>query len=621
MCGIGGIVWHHQNTRNDSLRFKMSEAMSHRGPDADGYYSDEGVSLVHRRLAIIDLSEAGNQPFIDPSGRFVLIYNGEMYNYQEVKHLFPDYPYKSASDTEVLLASFVSRGPDCISLFKGMYAFAIWDKLERALYICRDRLGVKPLYFYAGSDAFIFASEVRTILATGLVPRKLNQDALHDYFGFQSVGYPHSPVKGIEQLEAGSYIKIKDGRIEKTRYWDITENRYRKQINDKEEVHQKIRSLLRTAVERRLVSDVPVGAFLSGGIDSSIVVAMMAEAGASHPVTFNISFAEEEFDESRYATLIAKKYNTDHRNIRLKPESFLDEMENALSAMDTPSGDGINTYVVSKAIRKEGITVALSGMGGDELFAGYPFFKSYLDIQKRSSLFEFSTPLRKLSGNVLGRISTGKYNRISQLLSMDDVSIENAYPVFRQIFSPTQIERFTNLPGSNDLGIVSQLHKKAEKLAEFPFLSQVSAAEYLGYTQQTLLKDTDQMSMASSIEVREPYFDHELIEYVLAIPDAIKNPVFPKSLLVEAVGPLLPDEIVHRKKQGFTFPWKLWFRNELRSFCESRLKRISQRSFVNGPNLMNYWQKFLNNDPSIRWVEILLFVVLEHWMEKNAIQE
>jgi len=620
MCGIGGILWHNNKT-DPSLARKLGTAISHRGPDATGFYDDDFLSFVHLRLAIIDLSPAGNQPYFDASGRYVMVYNGEMYNYQEVKKSFPDYPYKSTSDTEVLLASFVSRGPSCISLFKGMYAFAIWDKQERALYVFRDRLGVKPLYYYAGKDAFVFASEIRGILATGLVQRKLNKEALGDYFGFQSVGYPHSPVEGIVQLEAGSYLKIKDGKIEKKRYWSLEKKACQQEIRDKEEVHQIIRSLLRTAVERRLVSDVPVGAFLSGGIDSSVVVGLMAETSRTKPCTFNISFTEEEFDESRYAQLIAKKFDTDHHTIQLRPESMLDELENALGAMDTPSGDGINSYVVSKAIRKEGITVALSGMGGDELFAGYPFFKKFLDLQKRSSLFDLSSPLRRLSGNVLEKISSGKYNRISQLLAMDDVSIENAYPIFRQILSPAQISKLTRLASGNKHGIVEQLHTWSDAMDQYPHLSQVSVAEYLGYTQQTLLKDTDQMSMAVALEVREPYFDHELIEFVLAVPDSIKYPTYPKSLLVESVAPLLPDEIVHRRKQGFLFPWKLWLKKELRSFCESKIRNMSQRGFINGDSLMSYWKKFLNDDPAVRWAEVWLFVVLEYWMEKNGIQE
>jgi asparagine synthase (glutamine-hydrolysing) len=300
---------------------------------------------------------------------------------------------------------------------------------------------------------------------------------------------------------------------------------------------------------------------------------------------------------------------------------MLDELENALGAMDTPSGDGINSYVVSKAIRKEGITVALSGMGGDELFAGYPFFKKFLDLQKRSSLFDLSSPLRRLSGNVLEKISSGKYNRISQLLAMDDVSIENAYPIFRQILSPAQISKLTRLASGNEHGIVEQLHTWSDAMDQYPHLSQVSVAEYLGYTQQTLLKDTDQMSMAVALEVREPYFDHELIEFVLAVPDSIKYPTYPKSLLVESVAPLLPDEIVHRRKQGFLFPWKLWLKKELRSFCESKIRNMSQRGFINGDSLMSYWKKFLNDDPAVRWAEVWLFVVLEYWMEKNGIQE
>lgn len=621
MCGIAGILNFLSSPVDPSLITKMTDRMAHRGPDASNFFMDEKISLGHRRLSIIDLSEAANQPFFDYTGRYVIVFNGEMYNYNEVKSLLPDYPYKTTSDTEVLLAAFIKWGPECIQHFKGMFTFAIWDRTLCELTLMRDRLGVKPLYIYHNSDVFVFASELRGILASGLIQPKLNREALTGYFGFQSVGYPYSPIEGISQLEAGSYLRVKDGKTQKKVYWSLEQKAVRDSITDKEFIHRKIRSLLRTSVERRLVSDVPVGAFLSGGIDSSVVVGMMAEASTARPCTFNIAFAEPEFDESEFAEAIARKFNADHHTIRLNPGSFLDELENALSAMDTPSGDGINTYVVSKAIRQAGITVALSGMGGDELFAGYPFFSKYLELQKRSLLFEMSSPIRKFSGTVLEKISSGKYNRMSQLLVMDELNIANAYPVFRQIFSPAQIVKLTHLPLEDREGLVHQLQAKSESLSQYPYLSQVSVAEYIGYTQQTLLKDTDQMSMASSLEVREPYFDHELIEFVLAIPDSIKFPVYPKSLLVESVSPMLPDEIVHRKKQGFLFPWKHWLKKELRSFCEEKLAASSRRNFVRGSRLMDYWHKFLKDDPAVRWAEIWLFVVLEYWMEKNGIQE
>lgn len=603
----------------------MTDALSHRGPDADGFFVDNEMALGHRRLSIIDLSSAANQPFIDNSGRYVMVFNGELYNFMQVKKKLDGYAFRTNGDSEVLLAAYVKWGADCIQYFRGMFAFAIWDKQEKSLFLCRDRMGVKPLYYFADEDKFLFSSEVRSILASGLIKRKINNLALVEYFSYQSVTFPYSIIDGIMQLEAGSWMRIKNGQIEKKIYWDVTEPKTKTgfDFGDKEKTQKHIKELMLQSVERRLVSDVPVGAFLSGGIDSGAVVGLMAEASSAKPNTFNISFEEKEFDESHYAGIIAKKFNTHHTQILLKPTVFLDELQNALNAIDSPTGDGINTYVVSKAIREHGITVALSGVGGDELFAGYPIFSQYLELQQKSWLWKLPSGVKKIFANIpLPGSANNKMNRLQQLIRLEDCSIENAYPIFRQILSPRQINRFTTT--TSDLSFVTSVQNglisKKKNLDSLPFLSQMSAAEYLGYTQHTLLKDTDQMSMAVSLEVREPFFDQDLVEFVLSVPDELKKPSYPKSLLVESIKPLLPNEIVFRKKQGFLFPWSMWLKNELRSFCDQRIKSISQRPFIHGEKLVAYWQRFLKGDERIRWVEIWLFVVLEYWLEKNQVE-
>jgi len=623
MCGIAGILHFNHQPVNPSLIQQVTNAMQHRGPDAANYMTEEEIALGHRRLSIIDLSAAANQPFTDNSGRYTMVFNGEMYNFMEVKSLLGDYNFKTGSDTEVLIAAFAKWGPLCIRHFKGMFAFAVWDRAEKELTLVRDRLGVKPLYYYADQEQFIFASEIRAILASDKIKRRIDKTALQELFSYQSIGYPLSAIDGIKQLEAGTCLQIKNGKINKQVYWDITvAGKKTVDFNDHAAIRKHIRDLLSKSVARRLVSDVPVGAFLSGGIDSSAVVGLMAEASNAAPNTFTVGFTEKQFDESAYADIIAKKFNTKHTHLLLKPTVFLDEMENALNAMDTPSADGINTYVVSKAIRNAGITVALSGIGGDELFAGYPFFKQYLKLQKRKNLYKGTSLLRQIAATLLAGDSNRK-KRMQQIIRAPSPVIEYMYPVSRQILSPALVRELTSFKDFSlqDTALFDQLHSKHKKIERFPLLSQVSVADYLGYTQHTLLKDTDQMSMAVSLEVREPFFDHELIEFVLSVPDDLKYPVYPKSLLVESLQPLLPDEIVHRKKQGFVFPWKEWMKKELRSFCEQRLQRLGQRSFIQGRQLDRYWKRFLANDSSVRWSELWMFVVLEHWMEKNNIQE
>lgn len=623
MCGIAGVLHFNDIPADRSVIARMTGAMAHRGPDADGFFIEESIALGHRRLSIIDLSTAANQPFTDRSGRYVMVFNGEMYNYREVRSQITDYSFHTNGDTEVLIAAYAKWGKDCLALFRGMFAFAVWDREKQELFIARDRMGVKPLYFYSDKDCLLFASEIRSILSTDLVERRLDPSALVDYFSCQSISYPHTPIQGIKQLEAGTWMAIRNGQIEKGVYWDVTDVQPNINLSDEAGVKKKIHDLLLQAVERRLVSDVPVGAFLSGGIDSSAIVGLMAEAGNSRPNTFNISFEEKNFDESKYAEIIAKKFNTNHTRILIKPTLFLEELENALNAMDIPSGDGVNSYVVSKSIRAKGMTVALSGVGGDELFAGYPIFGQYLQLHSRSAFWKIPPFFRRGMSALWagGSFSQGRKGRIQQLLRLPSVSIDQVYPIFRQILSPSLIRQLSHL--SDHAPVItaagSELAARAEHINRLPLLSQVSVAEYLGYTQHTLLKDTDQMSMAVSLEVREPFFDQDLVEFVLAVPDRLKRPVYPKSLLVESLKPLLPDEIVFREKQGFLFPWEVWLRNELRAFCDRLLKNMAERPFIKGDALLAYWRGFLAGDKNIRWTELWLFIVLEYWLEKNQI--
>jgi len=618
MCGIAGILYFDNRPVEKQLIQRMTNEMAHRGPDAEGFFMDRELAFGHRRLSIIDLSEDANQPFVDESGRYTIIFNGEIYNYAQIKPSLSDYPFRTHGDTEVILAGYIKWGAKCLTYLRGMYTFAIWDKQDRVLFIARDRLGVKPLYYYKDENQFVFASEIRAIITAEGIQRKLDHTAMAEYFRYQSVGFPFSPIQNISQMEAGTWMHVKKGKIQSHKYWDPAKKNFDFEFVHKKDVEQKVRELMLQSVKRRLVSDVPVGAFLSGGIDSSAIVGLMVEAGDVSPNTFNISFDESEFDESKYANIIAKKFNTRHIQISLKPNVMLEEMTNALDAMDSPSGDGINTYVVSKAIHEKGIRVALSGLGGDELFAGYPIFSNYIRLQQKSWIW--NTPLigRNLVGHFIGKGE--KKDRVRQLMNLPSQRIENSYPVLRQIVSPATLQKLTNLNWHSSQTLIQQLSAKKEDLARLPYYSQVTAAEYLGYTQQTLLKDTDQMSMANSLEIREPFFDQDLVEFVMSVPDHFKVPVYPKSLLVESLKPLLPDEIVHRKKQGFLFPWDQWIKKELRSFCEEQIKRMAQRDFIHGDCLLHTWGQFLNGDKNIRWTEIWLFVVLNYWMEKNQVQ-
>jgi asparagine synthase (glutamine-hydrolysing) len=616
MCGIAGIYNPGSSTIAAMAVEQITHAVTHRGPDADGFFNSGDVSLGHKRLSIIDLQECSNQPMADASGRYHIVYNGEIYNFIEVKAKLGDYPFKSEGDTEVLLAAFIKWGAACLHMFKGMFAFAIWDVETKQLFLARDRFGVKPLYYFSDGGQFYFASEIRALLASGAIPRKINTHAVSSFLQYQSVEGNETIVAGIKSLPAGTYMTVDRHGQKVERYWNIVQQKPDFDFDDEQKVKQHIYDLLLTSVQQRMVSDVPLGAFLSGGIDSSAIVGLMAQVSSEKVNTFTVGFDEKEYDESPYAKIVAEKFKTNHQQILLRPNTFLEELTPALDAMDSPSGDGVNSYVVSKAIRESGIAVALSGVGGDELFAGYPIFLQYLQLMKFRRMWKPLRTVRHLMADAVTDRNS-KRSRFMQLLRSPNANIVTFYPAFRQIISPAMLADCTNL--QYDASGHNELLKLDEQLYELPLLSQVSVAEYLGYTQHTLLKDMDQMSMASSLEVREPFFDHKLVEFVLHVPDELKFPDYPKKLLVDSLNGILPPEVVHRKKQGFVFPWQHWMRNDLKTFCESHLVAISGRDFIKGPQLMTYWKRFLDGDDSVRWMEMWVFVVLEYWLQKNNV--
>ena len=622
MCGISGIYGKRLPEDAAERLQKMNDSISHRGPDDDGTFITDKVALGHRRLAILDLSPAGHQPMFDATGNLAIVFNGEIYNFQDIKKELPEVQFKTHSDTEVILAAYQKWGKDCLHKFNGMFALAIWNKQTEELFIARDRLGIKPLYYHFNNNTLLFSSEVRSLLNSELVPRKINRDALHEYFSYQTVHAPNTLIKDIFMLMPGHSLTATAGTIDINCWWSPREN-FSDASTGKSytEVCKDVFDLLQASVERRLISDVPFGAFLSGGIDSSAIVGLMSRIQQQKVKTFTIVFDEEEFSEAKYARIIAKRFNTDHHEFRLKPDDFLRELPFALSALDHPSGDGPNSYTVSKVTREAGITMALSGLGGDELFAGYPVFNRSLQLEQQSWLFNVPKGLRELAGAAVGAvkrdITTAKK---LQVLGLEDGSLRNTFPLSRQVGLPGYVKSvlgLKNLPSDAMQRILdTELSNRGQSL---PLLSRVSVAEITTYMQNVLLRDTDQMSMAVALEVRVPFLDYKLVEYVLGISDAFKKPVFPKKLLVDSLGDLLPDEIVHRPKMGFVFPWAVWLKKELRPLCDQQIRNLAQRDFIQGEYLQSTWKRFLDGDKQVRWLDMWLCTVLEHWMEKNRI--
>ncbi len=636
MCGIAGAVV-AEPKRFDS-RTAVGQAtlrIAHRGPDDRGLFvsGDGRCALGHTRLSIIDLSSAGRQPMATPDGRFWIVFNGEIYNFRELRRELAQSgeTFVSNSDTEVLLRLYARHGADSLRRLRGMFAFAVWDERERKLFVARDRLGIKPLYYYAGEGRFIFASEVRAILATGLAPRQIDPVALNEYLAYQSIPCPRTLIKDVKVLTPGAWMTVDaSGAVEEWRYWDLLQDLSDEaRAASRSEIINRTGELLRESVRLHLVSDAPLGVFLSGGIDSSAVVALMSEMGY-RPKTFSVIFAESNYDESVYARKVAARFGAEHTEIRLTEGAMLDQLPGALAAMDQPTGDGVNTYVVSRAVREAGIKVALSGLGGDEFFVGYPSFLRLEKALKRlRHLRRLPAPARSVAARVV-ELTGGRSVRATKaaMIIGGDGSLASMYPVLRQVLSPSKRRsllsgRWKRLDEEWRDPYVELLQDAFQSVGSAGLFALISYAEGRTYMHDVLLRDTDQMSMASALEVRVPLLDHELVEYVMGAPDAHKRPNgVPKPLLVESLGGLLPLDVARRPKQGFTLPFSKWMRGRLRPFCEKRLhpQRIAGRGIFDAAEVNKLWKSFLNGSQSVSWSRLWVLIALEEWLEAHSVE-
>ena len=630
MCGIAGIVGLNLNNgiKADSAIQKMTDAIAHRGPNSQGIWHDDNCYLGHRRLSIIDLSEAGNQPFVSQDGRYIMVYNGELYNYKDLKFSLQrsefgtsqlPYFFKTNTDTEVILASYLRWGKECVNYFNGMFAFAIWDTKEQQLFIARDRMGIKPLYYQFKNNTLLFASEIRALLKSDLIEKKLNQKSVAVYIQYTTVHAPNTILQDVNMLLPAHTIEFntQTNAFNISSYWNIAKFAKSKEELTYKETTEKVNELLTQAVERRLVADVPFGTFLSGGIDSSAIVGLMSKVSTDKIQTFNISFDESEFSEAKYAQVIAKKFNTQHHEIKLSPDDFLKQLPEALNAIDHPSGDGPNSYIVSKATKNAGITMALSGLGGDELFAGYDIFKRFIELEKKAWLN--AIPAKSIAGKLLAaKKKSIQGDKTSEILNLDTINGFTAYPTNRKLFNQSDYKSLLKKQ-YNDSAFIQQIIKNCETDKTHK-LSRVSLFEIKTYMQNILLRDADQMSMAVALEVRVPFLDYKLVEFALSIKDDYKYPHTSKKLLVDALGDLLPSEIVNRPKMGFVLPWKNWLKDDLKEFCEENIAQLSKLSFVNRDAVLLVWNRFLNNDPKITWSRVWHLVVLNNWIKTNHIE-
>ena len=623
MCGINGIYQYENLDLSLDKVNKMNLISENRGPDFKSAFHDEDIIFGHNRLAIIDLNKEANQPYISNDKSIILTYNGEIYNYQSLKsELSEFYNFKTNSDTEVIVAAFLHWGIKMLEHFNGMFAFALWDKNNSQFYLCRDRLGIKPLYYFENKKSIVFSSSVQSINLYLENKSKINKNDLFDFLSYGTVHSPNTILNDIKLVPRASYLKANSEESSIVEYWNIFQT-HQSSLNYSK-VIAKTKELLISSVQKRLVSDVPFGLFLSGGIDSSLLVAA-ASKSSTHPVnTFSVVFDDKEFDESKYSRLVAEKYNTNHKEINISSDDLLHNIEAPFLSMDHPTIDGVNTFFISKVVREQGFKMAISGTGADELFAGYPVFKQAHDLSAKKWLYSFPPQIRNTFGKFYKWYNPSlKTEKKVDILNQRLLELAYYYPIFRRIYSEKSISKLLNLNnieyksypfiwGVNEIepGCIG---------SDFPFLSKISGLEIETYLQNVLLRDADQMGMANSLEIRVPFLDHELVEFVLSVNDEFKFPHYPKKLLVDATQGWLPNEIQNRKKMGFVFPWEKWMKNELKDFCFESLQNLEDSRIFNMNLVLKLWSDFLKGHSNSHWIKIWTLVVLGKWTSLNKI--
>jgi asparagine synthase (glutamine-hydrolysing) len=635
MCGFLGFVGDRERAAAIDLDVALA-SLRHRGPDDRGVFSSlptpnsslltphsPACVLAHTRLAIIDLSAAAHQPMTTADGRYTIVYNGEVYNFRELRQELGvrskesgvgSQEWLSDSDTEVVLRAYAAWGKDCVKRFRGMFAFAIWDARERALFFARDRFGVKPFYYAATSDSFAFASEVRALLETGVAERTLSREGMARYLLFGSVYDPWTLVDGVRALLPAHRGEVRNGVVSIERYWDLPVETVPMTFD---EAVERVRPILRDAVACELVSDVPLGIFLSGGVDSSAIVAFATESAASPVHTFTLTFDEEDYNEERYAAEVAAHFGCDHHQVYLPAGKALAEIESVFAAADQPSADGVNTYFVSKAAREAGLVVALSGLGGDELFAGYGSSRSFATLMRAGNLARvLPRSVARLIGGVHafnGRSMRTK--KMAEVLAARGCA-GATYAASRAMFTPQQAAHLApDLRAEIDEAWASC----AAPAGGSDSVAAYSRFELTGYLRNTLLRDSDAMSMANSIELRVPLLDHILAEAVLPIPASAKLSRGMNKPILATATPRLPRDVATRPKMGFTLPLDTWFRGAMRERLHSLLVSDSH-CVLSRRNVEGVWSAFLEKSASVSFSRIWTIAAASEWMERHGVR-
>jgi asparagine synthase (glutamine-hydrolysing) len=623
MCGIAGIVAFDRAASSEDVMAvtRMMDAQIHRGPDGFGMHRDGRAVLGHRRLAIIDLSDAGRQPMSNEDGTVWVTYNGEIYNFQELREELSrrGHCFKSRTDTEVLVHGYEEWGiEDLLARLRGMFAFGLYDGRASAagprLILAKDRFGIKPLYYSYRKGLVIFASEVQALLKSGMVPRERDPEALARFLQLGSVPVPLTTIKSIQALPAAHYAIVDERGLCLSRYWDLAQSyvlansaAVESRGSNLDQASLAARALLDESVRGHLLSDVPLGVFLSGGLDSSALVAVASRFRDKPVTTVSIVFEEAEYSESPYSTMVAKRYGTDHREVLVRSKDLIECLPRLFAAMDQPTVDGVNTYLVSKAAKEAGLTVVLSGIGGDEVFLGYGHFKRAHTLESSWRLFT-GLP-RGVRRGLLGAVGTAGpllgrsgLEKLAYLDRRDDTSF---YLMVRGLFAPRQIQDLLGL-AEKEIDVTRPLPSDGSPPRSL--VHSLALLEFRNYLQNQLLKDADAMSMAWSIETRVPYLDHPLVEYAAALPVGLQlRSGVNKPVLVAAAGDDLPPEVWQRPKMGFTFPFARW----LKESAEELQNRCLEAKLFAPSAVARIWEDFRQR--RAHWSRPWALVVASQW--------
>lgn len=631
MCGIAGIFALTGGAKKYEQHLDNAlAALSKRGPDNRGKFFQNRVGMGHTRLSIIDVSEAGNQPMFDASGRFAVVYNGEIYNFKDLRRQIEQkgIPLKSHTDTEVLVNLYALYKEKCLEFLNGFFAFAIFDTFEQTLFLARDRMGIKPLLFYQDNEKIIFASEMKAILAFP-INKALDFTSLYLYLQLNYIPAPSSIFKHVKKIEPGHYMTISpDGFIGIKQYFHISYDPLSRngKTRNYQEAKETLKSLLGESVKKRLVADVPLGAFLSGGIDSSVIVSL-ASRFTDKLSTFSIGFKDEPFfDETRYADLVAKKFNTEHTVFSLTTKDLYDCLFEVLDYTDEPFADSsaIAVYILSKHTRAK-VKVALSGDGADELFGGYNKHLAEFRM-KHSGLFNFLVKLNRPLFALLPQSRNGRLGnfvrQINRYAEGMGLKAEDRY--WRWCSFASEQEAANILSASDEPVENTEYHSR--KSALLTYHKKEGTINDILYTDMHLvlpndmLTKVDMMSMANSLEVRVPFLDHHLVNYVFSLPADYKiHNGFRKRILKDAFRDELPPELYKRNKQGFEVPLLKWFRSELRDMIEKELlasERIRSQGIFSPAYVQALKRKLFSSSPGEAAAQIWGLLVFQYWHRK-----